>query len=83
MATKRVEIDDPQSVLNKAADDEPIFVLRSTDKLAKPLVNMWIMLADQLKPVGVTDEKVDSAIRTRDQMDSWQGVNIRKVGLPD
>ena len=42
---KRDELADPNSCLNKAADDEPIFVLRAQDFLAPAAVTRWLHLA--------------------------------------
>jgi len=41
---KRNELANPNSCLNKAADDEPLFVFRANDPLAPQLVREW---ADQ------------------------------------
>ena len=38
---KRDEIANPNSCLNKAADDEPLFVFRANDPLAPELVRFW------------------------------------------
>lgn len=38
---KVYEISDPHSCLNKADDDEPIFVLRAQDILAPDIVDEW------------------------------------------
>lgn len=35
-----------EGALGKAADDEPVFILRGQDKLAAGLVGMWAELAD-------------------------------------
>jgi hypothetical protein len=41
MAIKAVELNDPNSCINKAADDEPVFVLRANDENAAPAVAAW------------------------------------------
>lgn len=41
MATKIVNILDPRSCFNKAADNEPIFVLRANDRTAADMVLLW------------------------------------------
>jgi hypothetical protein len=54
MATKQVELEHltlGTSSLARAADDEPVFVLRAQDILAPILVNLWATLAD-LGPQG-------------------------------
>jgi hypothetical protein len=38
---KRDVLSNPNSCLNKAADDEPIFVLRANDELASRLIREW------------------------------------------
>jgi len=84
MATAIDEKNNPKSILNGAFDDEPIFILRSTDRLAVPLVNAWIGLADVLKNFKIVPkEKVDDAIRARDMMVSWQNANHERMKTPD
>ena len=41
MGLKREELSNPFGCLGKAADDEPIFVLRGQDLLAPTLVRQW------------------------------------------
>lgn len=68
------EINDPKSCLNKAADDEPIFVLRAKDPLAPLLVRRWAELArgtdshDQAKQI--------SALRVSGEMEKWFRMHI-------
>ena len=38
---KRDELSNPNSCLNRAADDEPVFVLRANDENAAPAVAAW------------------------------------------
>jgi hypothetical protein len=90
VGTRIDEINNPDSVLNRAADDEPLFILRSRDILAVPLVNIWISNAALLEAFGklhkietIPDEKVTSAIRVRDMMMSWQATHHDKIKLPD
>jgi hypothetical protein len=44
MGTKKEEIE--SGCLAKAAEDEPLFVLRGQDKLAPALVEMWASMAE-------------------------------------
>ena len=44
---KRDELNDPNSCLNRAADDEPIFVLRAKDRLAPAAVYEWARAAER------------------------------------
>jgi hypothetical protein len=55
--------------LGKAFENEPVFVLRSQDKLAPALVGMWAELAALH---GCPVAKVDEARRLAAQMRHWQ-----------
>lgn len=59
----------------KAADDEPLFVLRAQDMLAPYVVEVW---AAEAARFGVGAEKVAAARRLAGMMRDWPG---RK--LPD
>jgi len=72
MATKK----DGVACYDKAGDEEPLFVLRSTDKLAPEIVREW---AYRAMAAGTPMEKVDEARRTADAMENWQLANSRKV----
>lgn len=65
---KRDEIADPKSCLNKAADDEPIFVLRANDMLAPAVVRAWATLA---VGAGAPFEKFKSAQDLAEAMEKW------------
>ena len=70
MATKHTS-----SCLQKAADNEPVFVLRAQDALAPVIVRYWAVMA---KEHGLSKEKYDEAMLTALEMEKWPG---RK--LPD
>jgi hypothetical protein len=72
---KYQELSDPNSCLNKAADDEPLFVLRSTDKLAPALVRLW---ADLAAAHGCAEEKVRDAVLAAERMELWALNNMSK-----
>lgn len=57
------------SCLTKAADDEPVFVLRGQDKLAPALVRAWAVLAALH---GCGDDKVIEARYAAQKMEDWQ-----------
>lgn len=56
--TKRQMIDDPNSVWNKTADDEFVFVVVERDRLAPYVARHWAMFAERN---GVREEKVAGA----------------------
>lgn len=53
---------------DKAADDEPIFVLRAQDRLAPETIDHWVRLARER---GVSAEKIAEAERCADAMAEW------------
>jgi hypothetical protein len=65
MATKK----DGIPCYDKAADEEPLFVLRAQDMLAPEMVREW---AYRAKVMGTPIEKIDEARRCADQMEDWQ-----------
>lgn len=73
MAIKRDEIADPNSCLNHAADDEPIFVLRAKDPLAAKLVEEW---AARAILGGLHEDKVHAAYRFAQTMKAWREKNV-------
>lgn len=73
---KRDELIGP-SCLTNAADDEPIFVLKSTDEIAPGIVREWAHLYRQQKGgLGRMTEKQTAkwreALQLADKMDSWR-----------
>ena len=54
--------------LSRAADDEPVFVLRGQDKLAPGLIRQW---AAQAHALGMKQSKVGEALKLADQMEAW------------
>jgi hypothetical protein len=63
MATKSTDM-----CLQKAAEDEPIFVLRAQDMLAPAVVRQW---ANMAKDHGCSQEKVMEAYALADRMEAW------------
>lgn len=53
--TKKELLSDPNSCLNRARDDEPLFVLRANDELAPVLIMEWVSRYLELKGAGITD----------------------------
>ena len=62
--------------LKKAAEDEPIFVLRAQDKLAPNVVRHW---AREAHNYGTPITKVNEAFGLANMMESWQDQNFKKV----
>lgn len=54
--------------LGKAADNEPVFILRAQDMLAADLVDVW---AIQANAAGCSPDKVSDAKRLAQEMREW------------
>lgn len=74
MARKKVEA--VTGCYAKAADDEPLFVLRATDVLAPLVVRTW---ADMAADRGVSEGKVAEARQLAEDMELWQTENGSKI----
>lgn len=59
---KSEEIADPNSCLNKAADDELLFVLRSKDPAMAETVRFWVSERVSLGLNEPDDDKIKSAL---------------------
>ena len=65
----------------KAGEDEPLFVLRSTDRVAPGTVRDW---AYRAKGAGCLSlEKIQDAMDQAGRMDEWQARHPRLVKIPD
>ena len=67
MAIKREEL--VSGCIAKAADDEPVFVLRAQDKLAPDLVREWAHQAGLF--LGAQHPKVIESLKLADLMEQW------------
>lgn len=76
MSTKKTGV----PCYDKAAEDEPLFVIRAQSKNAPEYVLMW---ANQARVMGVNEEKVAGALQVAKDMKEWQGANPDKVKIPD
>lgn len=65
---KRNELAVPFSCLNKAASDEPLFVLRANDPLFAPTVRLWAAMADEVH----SPDKISDAHNIADEGDKWR-----------
>jgi len=72
---KREEIQNPNSCLNKAADDEPVFVLRAQDKLSPMIVRTWAFEAELR---GTPKAKTEEALAQANAMESWALAHLAK-----
>lgn len=65
---KRKELSDPNSCINRAEDDEPVFVLRAKDPIASQVVLYWCKLAYRIHE----EEKIREADDLAIDMDDYQ-----------
>ncbi len=64
------EINQPGSCLNKAQDDEPIFVIRAKDPVGASAVRQWAHEAERSGMHG--DNKIAAARALAEDMDDWR-----------
>lgn len=73
---KGAEIDNLESCLNKAEEDEPLFVLRANDPLAPDIVREWARMYDtEKRNLGITQGQMDKhneALDIADRMEDWK-----------
>lgn len=75
---KEDELRNPNSCLNKAAHDEPIFVLRANDPLAAQTVRLWISMAHQIH----NDEKLEEAAHLAELMQEYRNKQPQAAPIP-
>lgn len=73
---KRLELLNLETCLNKAAPDEPIFVLRAEDAVAAQTVRLWATMAFGLHE----PEKIWQAMELANEMDKWRSEHQAPVG---
>lgn len=71
MGLKRDELARADSCLNRAADDEPLFVLRAQDRFAAFLVEQWADMASRI--ADTPHDKVIEALQIARDMRAWRG----------
>jgi len=70
---KRDEQIDPESTWNRAAQEEPLFVIRAKDKLSASMVRQW---AEAAAMTGAHEpEKIQEARELAEIMESWRQEN--------
>ena len=67
---KAQNLSDPESCLNKAGDEEPIFVLRAKDPIAPMVVHIWASLSEQLEAHEI--DKTRRAHQEATEMQQWR-----------
>ena len=65
---KRDELSDPNSCLNRAMPNEPLFVLLGRDVAAVPTVRFWIAERIKLGRNKLDDEQILEALRWCDEV---------------
>ena len=67
---KRDELINPESTWNRAAQDEPLFVIRAKDKLSASMVRLW---AETAAMTGAHEpEKIREARALAEAMETWR-----------
>lgn len=65
---KYLELSLPTSCLNKAASDEPVFVLRAKDKFAAIAIRHWVTMSVATQEPA----KLAGALGIADEMDAYR-----------
>lgn len=69
---KSEELNDPNSCLNRAEDDEMLFVLRAKDPAAPNVIRFWVQHRYQLGLNCPEDKKVAEALECAAEMSRYQ-----------
>lgn len=78
-AQERLDATNGRGSLGKAADDEPVFVLRAQDVLMPVALRVWIQEAEAY--LGSNHPKVREAKELLDRTAHWAATNFTK--MPD
>lgn len=62
----------PESCLNRAGDDEPVFVLRAKDAAAPQTIRSWALRRVELGLNNDSDEQITEALECADQMADYR-----------
>jgi hypothetical protein len=82
---KQDEVSNPDSCLNRAAIDEPVFVLRANDPLAPIMVRSWAerYIASKFgRPSAQQARKYYEALRSASLMEAWTAERDRAKKCP-
>ena len=77
--TKAEELRNPHGCLNRAAPDEPVFVLRAKDPIAAQVVRLWAAMAEN----DHSADKCIGALVIADKMEKWRDENMRAFPVLD
>lgn len=69
MAIKAKELADPESCLNKADPEEPLFILRAQDMRAPGIIRVWAV--EFAGRHGYDHPKYQEAIALAEAMEAW------------
>lgn len=72
---KKEELSNPNSCLNKAMSDEPVFVLKATDPLAPITIRHWATMSEGTQ----SEEKLREAENLADLMDEYRTCKRNEV----
>lgn len=75
---KEDELRNPNSCFNKAAHDEPIFVLRANDPIAAQTVRLWVAMAHQIHQ----EEKLEEAQYLANMMEEHLNKQPQAAPIP-
>lgn len=75
---KKHELANPTSCLNKAAPDEPVFVLRAKDPFAAQTVRLWAAMSEGHHE----GDKIHEALKLASEMEEWLEERMPKSILP-
>jgi hypothetical protein len=81
MANKAMILDDlanGRGCLGRAANDEPLFVLRAQDLIAAPLIRLWADWAGRMNSPKHLD-----ALAVADEFDRWARTHPDRMKWPD
>lgn len=79
---KRDEIEYTESCLNKAHDDERLFVLLARDPAAPIAIRAWVAARIQLGKNQSTDDQIAQALDCADRMERERLVETLRPTLP-
>lgn len=71
---KSKELSDPNSCMNRAADDEPTFVLLARDQAAPSAIRAWVACRVSLGKNSMSDPQITEALVCADAMESYRKV---------